>query len=286
MKQKLRISYDLPSKEQILFLGIGFGLALFILIFQPFPFEHLDFDSRIIVGASWGMITYALLVAVRVIIPCYMPISHTPGKKKPSFLWPGNLILFFSYFVTLLLFLYLAASVKPNFLIAFKASIISLIPSVSLSFFDKLRKFKSLSKQLQSENRRLHEILDQKKEEAQHKMIEFYSDNKSDKFCVENSYILFIRSSDNYVEVHYSDGSQTLKRLLRNTLRNVELILLSHPNFMRCHRICIVNIHKIKRLNGNCSNGSLSMEDSDENLPVSRQYYLSLKERLSFLSLA
>ncbi|HEY3389606.1 MAG TPA: LytTR family transcriptional regulator DNA-binding domain-containing protein, partial [Prolixibacteraceae bacterium] len=63
-------------------------------------------------------------------------------------------------------------------------------------------------------------------------------------------------------------------------LKNIEQQLKPYPNFIRCHRICIVNTYYIEKLNRKFSNYWLTIKGSEELIPVSRQYLLKLKEAI------
>jgi len=76
------------------------------------------------------------------------------------------------------------------------------------------------------------------------------------------------------------EGDNYRKKLIRNTLRNIELQIRQYSNFIRCHRICIVNLHYIDKLIRRDSNHWLIIRGFDEQVPVSRQYLLKLKESI------
>ncbi len=116
--------------------------------------------------------------------------------------------------------------------------------------------------------------------DALNKTIEFISENKSEKLSLLIREIIFIKSADNYAEVRYLEGDRASKKLVRNTLRNIELQLSPHPEFVRCHRICIVNIHHIEKLNGTNNHHTVTIKGYDKPIPVSRQYYIKMKEAL------
>jgi DNA-binding LytR/AlgR family response regulator len=90
--------------------------------------------------------------------------------------------------------------------------------------------------------------------------------------------VAFIKSADNYVEIVYVEGDTYKKKLIRNTLKNIELQIKQYSNFIRCHRISIVNFHFIEKLNSNYGNHWITIKGYEEHIPVSRQYLLKLKE--------
>ncbi len=95
-----------------------------------------------------------------------------------------------------------------------------------------------------------------------------------------NSDVVFINSADNYVEIHYKEDKKIKKKLLRNTLKNIELQINPYHIFLRCHRKYIVNPHYIDKLNGNCNHHELLLKGYKKPLPVSRQYFYRIKDAL------
>jgi len=76
------------------------------------------------------------------------------------------------------------------------------------------------------------------------------------------------------------DGDNLRKKLIRNTLKNIEFFIKQYSNFIRCHRTCIVNMHYIEKLHQDYSSHWITIKGSNEKIPVSRQYLLKLKEAL------
>jgi DNA-binding LytR/AlgR family response regulator len=92
--------------------------------------------------------------------------------------------------------------------------------------------------------------------------------------------IAIIKSADNYVEIVYKEGNIFRKSLIRNTLKNIELQLKEYPNFICCHRICIVNKIYIEKLTKRFDTYWLTLKEFNEQIPVSRQYLLKLRESI------
>ena len=107
----------------------------------------------------------------------------------------------------------------------------------------------------------------------------FTSDNSTENLSLPTSEIVFIKSADNYVEVAYTEGDALKKQLLRNTLKRIEEQLKPYPDFIRCHRICIVNALYIEKLENENQNYWIKLKGYPEKLPVSRQYLIKVKER-------
>jgi DNA-binding LytR/AlgR family response regulator len=117
-------------------------------------------------------------------------------------------------------------------------------------------------------------------EENLNKTIEFISENRAENLTLLISEVIFIQSADNYVEVVYMEGEDYKKKLIRNTLKSIEIQIKQYSNFIRCHRTCIVNLHYIERLNQDFSSHWITLKVYPDKIPVSRQYLLKIREAL------
>lgn len=84
-----------------------------------------------------------------------------------------------------------------------------------------------------------------KKHRRDLKMLKFHSDTGKEHLMVRPENFLYIKSEDNYVEIHYISDSQLKNVLLRNTLSNIEHENSGNPFLLRCHRSYIINPIKI-----------------------------------------
>lgn len=114
---------------------------------------------------------------------------------------------------------------------------------------------------------------------AIHIATDKFRNNKADNYLlIKENYkqikvllytILFIKSDDNYVEIH-TNRKKYIKRISLKTLQdNLE------PNgFVRIHRSYLVNLHHINKVNATI------VEVGDYKLPISRNYLKALKKAL------
>jgi DNA-binding LytR/AlgR family response regulator len=92
--------------------------------------------------------------------------------------------------------------------------------------------------------------------------------------------VMMIRSADNYVDIYYRGDDKIEHKLLRNTLKNIQSFLRNYPEFLRCHRTCIINSSYILNMTNSYKGHRLKLLDMDEEIPVSRQYLLGIKDVL------
>jgi DNA-binding LytR/AlgR family response regulator len=190
-------------------------------------------------------------------------------------------IVFILSSVAFVFYIRYVGSVTITFYIVFKVVLICIAPLVIIRIYEVQRDLVQTNEQLILNIKKLQNQVDKFEDDNLNKSIEFISDNNSENLILQISEIAFIKSANNYVEVVYKDDSDNLKKkLVRNTLRNIELQLNEFSNFIRCHRICIVNKFYIEHLNRNYSSHWLTIKGYPEQIPVSRQYLLRVKESI------
>ena len=104
-------------------------------------------------------------------------------------------------------------------------------------------------------------------------LIRFYDEYKKLRLVIAPEAVLFIRSEDNYVQIHYMDQGRTKKFVLRSSMRALEEILSKH-GLVRCHRSYFINpafIKIVHRDNAGLIVAELK-QDGFESIPISRKY--------------
>ncbi len=280
MIKKLDQLVEDVKDELGLLLSISFGVFLFILFFQPFPIVGLEFNNILLFVGGIGTIVFLIMVLIRITIP---RIFRNTNDQNNGIVFPpyfkGFAILVLSS-VALVFYIRYVGMVSITFFITFKVVLICLTPPLILNFFDVINDLKEQNEALIVERKIIQKQIEKYEEDLLNKSIEFTSENSSESLNLLLSEVALIKSADNYVEIVYKEGESLKKKLIRNTLKNVELQIKQYSNFIRCHRICIVNLHYIERLTRDNSNHWLLIRGFDEPVPVSRQYLLKLKEAL------
>jgi len=83
---------------------------------------------------------------------------------------------------------------------------------------------------------------------------------------------IYACSANNYVEIQHLVDNTVCRTVLRLSLKGLQDQLLSHPQFLRCHKSYMVNKHKIKSVEGNARSLLLTFEHTDVAVPVSRSF--------------
>jgi DNA-binding LytR/AlgR family response regulator len=280
MKIKLtQFIYSFKDDLKLL-LSISFGVFLFILFFQPFPLGEFDFNDRLLFIAGLAAIVFLFMIFVRFFVRWLkQKYEQGPPESGLSSFIGGFAILVLSS-VAFAFYLRYVGSVSISFFIMLKVVLICLAPPVALWQNDTFKELREQNTKLLQEKEIISGKVEKQEEEYLTKTIEFTSENSGENLNLLISEIAFVKSADNYVEIVFKEGDVFRKKLLRNTLKNIEQQLRSYSNFTRCHRICIVNLHYVEKLNRNYSNHWLTIKGFDERIPVSIQYLLKLKESL------
>ena len=118
---------------------------------------------------------------------------------------------------------------------------------------------------------------------TQNALVYFESDNGKERFAIHWDQLLFLESQDNYVAVHYLEAGQLRKKLIRSTLKKLERAFAGSP-LIRCHRSFMANMAQVVQAEGNIHHLKLTLHDSAEPLPVSRNYMSGVNSRLGHFS--
>lgn len=113
------------------------------------------------------------------------------------------------------------------------------------------------------------------------KMVPFYDEKGKLKISVIHDDILYLEASDNYVLIYYVSNNKISKYMVRNTLKNLEVRLLT-MGFIRCHRSYLVNFSRVKILKREKDGLYLELNSEPHMvLPVSKTYVSSIIESFS-----
>jgi len=277
---KTQIKSSLKDEIGRLFL-LGVGVFLFILFFQPFPLEQLDFNNRLLYVTGFGAITFfvsfVILVAMPLLTPKWFRISE--WESGPPILLTLLLLVFtvaaFAFFIRYV------GKTPLSLYIMFKVILVCLLPLIILIILYKNKSLADVIETLQEQNEYYLSRIGEYEEIGGEEEIDIISANNSDRLTIKIKNIVSVKSADNYIEIFYLENDLVEKKLIRNTLKNIETQLANRTSFIRCHRTSIVNTKYIEKLESTYSGNNLRMSCYEEMIPVSRQYLRSVREALS-----
>lgn len=257
-------------------VSVSLGIFLFLLFFQPFNIQNPDFNNRLLILATFGAITLVLLSLFRLVIPSIFTKSFSEERwnvKKEIII---NLLFVIFNSVSFSFFAKYVGRVPANFHTVINIVIMSITSAVVIVVNNRLF---LLKKQVAILSGNSSEVF-QKPTLPKKIEIEFESENKSEYFKLFIGQVILIKSANNYIEVIYKNEDKVTKRLIRNTLKNTEALLKKFPEMIRCHRSCIVNKNLIQKATRGSDGLMLIMFDYNQQIHVSRQYVLQVKEAI------
>ncbi len=273
--------YQYLKKELSLFAGVSLVIFLFVIFFQPFSLEKFDFNNRLLFVAGLAAIVFLALIFIRVfLLGLIINISENNHENELATYIKGFMIWAVSA-VGFAFYLKYVGSVNISFYVMFKIILICLFPPLILKARDDFKLLSEKNRLLHEEREKLKNRLQLFEGNTSGEKILFTSEHGTEKIELPVSSIIMIKSADNYVEVIYKKNGGLKKELIRNTMKNIEQQVKQHTTFIRCHRTTIINIFYADKLYRKNSNYWLSIKDYNEQIPVSRQYLIFVKEALN-----
>lgn len=133
----------------------------------------------------------------------------------------------------------------------------------------EMASFKSIELKTKPDDRIINELLT------------IVGDNSKVLLAVKYEHLVLIKSSGNYVNIHYLKGDRVVKELIRLSLKELESNL-KNPHILRIHRSYIVNKRMITSFKKERKRYKLHLQHlSEEVLPVSQGYMKSFEVAMS-----
>ena len=233
----------------IIFLPI-FAL-LFITIYRPFNFEHIDEDTGLL---TWLNISREVLVqlitlgfifvGMAVVAVSRWIMGVYTRKRELSYMqyisWVAFEILIMALIFTIAaLFTDTPKPVTTLFYNSLvKTILILLIPYVMCYIY-------FIWQERVAQLRLIRERLAEDETALQAAYVQIYDEKGEMRLSVRREHLFLLESADNYVCVWYINNNSPKKVLVRNTLTKVAKQLES-THIQRCHRSYIINLDLIK----------------------------------------
>lgn len=121
------------------------------------------------------------------------------------------------------------------------------------------------------------ELYSRNREEANpvedNSLIRFHDEYKKLRLVIAPEAVMFIKSEDNYVQIHYMDRNRIKKFILRSSMRALEENLSKH-GLVRCHRSYFINPSFIKIVHRDESGQIVARlnQEGFDSIPISRKY--------------
>ena len=115
------------------------------------------------------------------------------------------------------------------------------------------------------------ELKDKVYQPAKNQLISFNDEYGKIKFSLKVTDTLLLESTDNYVSVYFLSGGKVQRKLIRNTLKNLESTLKDY-GIIRCHRSFMVNVQNIEIVQKNGKKLLIKLKEMEKDIPVSEKY--------------
>ncbi len=245
----------------------GIFVALFLNIFQPFTVNNQDgsWTFSLLIAGYGVLATLIILVTEFVIRPMS---NHWFGVKEEG-IWV-ELFWYFWHFVTVAIGMMLYRvflchgtlfwpPLAEVMTMLYRTLMIGFIPMILLMMARKVKQQRTLIRNLD------HQVPVPGK-------ILLSGENGKEQLLLNSEDLLYISSSDNYVEVHYEQKGQLRRMILRSTMTRMEALLQTQAHIVRSHRSYIVNLHQIASFRAKGKGLQLSLRQRDHSIPVSSKY--------------
>lgn len=279
MNKEINQVVQMLKAELGLYLMVSFGIFLFILFFQPFQIERFDYNNRLIFNAGLAGIIFLSMLLIRLTFYKLIRGEDDEYEIIPTYL--GGFFIIVISSIASVFYLKFVGKIPMTFYASAKAVLICMSAPIILRVEMAIRNLRKQNQSLINEKESMRLALVELDKDSFNKELELMSENNAERLKFVVADVVFLKSADNYVEIAFWEDDTLKKKLIRNTLKNMESQLKLHSNFIRCHRTSIVNIRCIEKLHRNYNNHFLSLKESGEQLPVSRQYLLKIKEVLN-----
>ncbi|MCU4174202.1 LytTR family transcriptional regulator DNA-binding domain-containing protein [Carboxylicivirga sp. N1Y90] len=119
-----------------------------------------------------------------------------------------------------------------------------------------------------------------KPDELENTLIKFMDENANVKVTILSRDVLYLVSTDNYVDIYYLADGQVRKELIRNSLKKLEMFLQGQ-SIKRCHRSYMINVDNIAMIKKTGQKLQVKLNHITDFLPISKSYTEQFKSYLS-----
>jgi hypothetical protein len=249
------------------------GVFVFLFLFQPLQIDALATRDKYFLVIGLGIITFLSLSLNLLILPSLFSriLNGSSWNVKKEILW-DLWILFtvgFGYFLY-----YKALGIMAfGFEMIITMILIAIVPTSVLIVFNRNRLLRSHLKSANELNIKLKEH-----KALQDKLVHFVSDYQKDNLSIKVSFIMFIRSANNYIEVFWKEDQAVKSQMVRCSLTKAEELLKDDKFIFKCHRSYLANINHIDKIEGSQQGYRLFFDKVEIPVPVSKNYTDKLKE--------
>lgn len=260
-----------PKYKWLFALFSGLFVFVFLFFFQPFGSAQ-SIAYKYIFLAGFGVAVFLGVATTYFILPklfreFFRPEKWTIGKEillqfgsiliisvfnsLHNYNWWPDINLYQTFF---------------NFVIITIS--IGIFPITGLIFF----KERTLSKRNTQKAQLLYNQLPSKSIEETI-TVQIQEDSvKESPIVMQLSEFVYAQSEGNYITIHYLNGNTLMHKLIRLSLKQLEIQLENLSQIKRCHRSYLINRQHITSIDGNARSLTIQLEKVATSIPVSRTF--------------
>ncbi|MEM8909016.1 MAG: LytTR family DNA-binding domain-containing protein [Bacteroidota bacterium] len=268
-----------PKKLAINIIGAGLFIAFFLFLFRPFGLSNYR-GNTFLLCMGFGVVT--ILIGW-----CYEWVSFglfNIRKDLPSWTLKKWILssLTLITFIACGNFIYMNLITGWNMMelhdfigMLYSTILVGIIPTTFAGLSVQIRAAKRNQQKadiIQAQLSKLHTPIESLTLQAQ---------NQKQQLTIQPQDLYFVESMQNYVAIHFREEAKMKKKLLRNTIANLDQQLHTTA-IMRCHRSFLVNTDLIEQVEGNAQGLRLQLKGlATPQIPVSRKYIPLLRQQLA-----
>ena len=240
------------SNQIAMVIFVPIFALLFISIYSPFDFNHIDIQGRVL---SWlniqsrelavQLITLALILTGMAVAAVSRWIMGLYTRKRQISYVTYITWIAFELLVMAMLYTFAGFAIEPDkgFVTIFRNSLVKtffilLIPYTMCYIY-------FIWQERVAQLRTIRERLAEDETTLKAAYVQIYDDKGEMRLSVRRENLILLESADNYVCVWYLNNNSPKKILVRNTLKNIA-DSLSSTHIQRCHRSYVVNLDLVK----------------------------------------
>lgn len=254
-------------------VAMGFLVSFFLIVFQPFGLDQYQSPSKTFQVIGLGLTIMAWLAVSVAAIPRMLPrqFSEDSWSLGKELVWNMWLCLTTIFVTTIYWSLVTGQRLSPS--VFYRVMVNSFLFTILFTPVGVMCIMSNHIRSLKRKLKRAEELthgLEKSNLKPLSQPLELVSETGKEKIRLTIDKLLYIQSCDNYANVVVRKNSQSEEMLIRSSLKNLERQINS-PYIMRCHRSFIVNLIRTRSITGNSRNYTLSLENCDIAIPVSRE---------------
>lgn len=263
---------DLKHNTKIIFF-ISVGVFVFLFLFQPLQIDELANRDKYFLVFGLGVITFLSLSLNLLILPSLFSkiLNGSAWNVKKEIFW--DIWILFTVSVGYFLYYKALGIMEFGFSMIVTLILIAIVPISVLIVLNRHRLLRSHLKSANELNVKLKEY-----KSIPDKLVHFVSDYQKDNLSIKVSFILFVRSANNYIEVFWKEDQEVKNQMVRLSLTKAEEMLMDYKFIFKCHRSYMINVNHIDKIEGSTQGYRLYFEKVDFPVPVSKIYVHKLKE--------